>query len=83
MFIVGARVRTSIMNIIYKKALKLSTSARRTATVGEMTNLLSVNAQMLADLTTYLNIVWSAPLQILLSLFMLYQYLGISAVIGK
>ena len=70
------------MNLVYKKALRLSVSARRAATVGEMSNILSVNAQMLADLTTYLNVVWSAPLQIILSLIMLYKYLGISAIIG-
>jgi ABC-type multidrug transport system fused ATPase/permease subunit len=82
MFIVGARIRTSTTNLIYKKSLKLSTSARKTATVGEMTNLMSVNAQMLADLTTYLNVVWSSPLQIILSVALLYQYLGLSAIIG-
>jgi ABC-type bacteriocin/lantibiotic exporter with double-glycine peptidase domain len=82
MFIVGGRIRTATSNLIYKKSLKLSTSARKTATVGEMTNLMSINAQMLADLTTYLNVVWSSPLQIVLAVALLYQYLGISAVIG-
>ena len=46
MFIVGARIRTSIMNIVYKKSLRLSTTARKQATVGEMTNLVSINAQV-------------------------------------
>ncbi len=46
MFIVGARIRTSIMNIVYKKSLKISTSARKQATVCEMTNLVSINAQV-------------------------------------
>lgn len=50
MFIVGARIRTSVMNIVYKKSLRLSTSARKQATVGEMTNLVSINAQVKIDL---------------------------------
>ena len=82
MFIVGARIRTSIMNIVYKKSLRLSASARRQATIGEMTNLIAVNAQTVCDLTTYLNTLWSAPLQIILAIWMLWSYLGVSALIG-
>lgn len=82
MFIVGARIRTSIMNIVYKKSLRLSTTARKQATVGEMTNLVSINAQTFAELTTYLNILWSAPLQITICIIMLWQYLGIACIIG-
>lgn len=83
MFIVGSRIRTSIIGCIYEKSLRLSSSARRKAEVGTLTNLMSVNAQMLSDLTLYLNIVWSAPFQIVISLIMLWQYLGVSALIGK
>jgi ATP-binding cassette subfamily C (CFTR/MRP) protein 1 len=82
MFIVGSRVRTSIIGCVYKKSLRLSASARKKAEVGTLTNLMAVNAQMLADLTLYLNIVWSAPFQIIICLFMLWSYLGVSALIG-
>ena len=60
----------------------MSASARKQATVGEMTNIVSVNAQTVCDLVTYLNILWSSPLQISISIFLLYQYLGVSALIG-
>jgi len=82
MFIVGARVRTAIMNVVYKKSLTLSTAARKQATVGEMTNLVAVNAQTCADLTTYLNVLWSSPLQMAIAIYMLWQYLGVAALIG-
>ena len=82
MFIVGTRVRTSLMNIVYKKSLRLSTTARRMATVGEMTNLIAVNAQSFAELTTYLNIIWSAPFQIIVCVFALWKYLGVSCLVG-
>ena len=83
MFVVGARIRTAIMNIVYRKSMRLSTSARKMATVGEMTNLVAVNAQTLGELTAYLNILWSAPLQIFVSMFLLWKYLGVASVIGK
>ncbi|XP_059476483.1 multidrug resistance-associated protein 1 isoform X3 [Neocloeon triangulifer] len=82
MFIVGLRVRTALISTIYRKALRLSNSARKESTVGEIVNLMSVDAQRFMDLTAYLNMLWSAPLQIGLSLYFLYQILGPSVFAG-
>jgi len=41
-----------------------------------MTNLIAINAQSFAELTTYLNIIWSAPFQITVSIIGLWKYLG-------
>lgn len=62
--------------------MRLLTSERKSTTVGEMTNLIAVNTQMLGDLTTYLNIIWSAPFQIIVAMVMLWRILGIAALIG-
>ena len=43
---------------------------------------MSVDAQRLMELTTYLNMLWSAPLQMAVSLFFLWQTLGPSALAG-
>lgn len=56
--------------------MRLSNAARKDSTVGEIVNLMSVDAQRFMDLTTYLNMVWSAPLQISLALYFLWQTLG-------
>jgi len=37
---------------------------------------MSVDAQRFMDLTTYLNMLWSAPLQIGIAVYFLYQILG-------
>ena len=60
----------------------MSTSARKQATIGEMTNLIAVNAQTVGDLTTYLNVLWSSPFQITIAIYMLVQYLGVAALLG-
>jgi len=52
------------------------------STVGEIVNLMSVDAQRFMDLTGYLNMLWSAPLQILLSMYFLWQLLGPSVLAG-
>uniref|UniRef100_T1JBH2 Uncharacterized protein n=1 Tax=Strigamia maritima TaxID=126957 RepID=T1JBH2_STRMM len=82
MFLVGMRVRSAVISAIYRKALRLSNSAKRSSTVGEIVNLMSVDAQRFMDLTTYLNLVWSAPLQIILALYFLWNTLGPSVLAG-
>lgn len=47
-----------------------------------MVNLMQVNTQSFVDLTTYLNILWSGPLQIIICIVMLWQYLGVSSLAG-
>ncbi|KAI7815048.1 ABC subfamily C member [Rhyzopertha dominica] len=82
MFIVGMRIRTALVSAIYRKALRMSNSARKESTVGEIVNLMSVDAQKFTDLTAYLNMIWSAPLQIILALYFLWDILGPSVLAG-
>lgn len=64
------------------QALLLNNSAQKESTAGEMVNLMSVDAQRLMDLMTYVNTVWSAPLQIIVSLYFLYNTMGVSILAG-
>lgn len=64
------------------QALLLNNTARKESTAGEMVNLMSVDAQRLMDLMTYVNTVWSAPLQIIISLYFLYNTMGVSILAG-
>ncbi|XP_055613859.1 multidrug resistance-associated protein 1-like isoform X4 [Uranotaenia lowii] len=82
MFFVGLRIRTALISAIYRKALIISNSARKGSTVGEIVNLMAVDAQRFMDLTTYINMLWSAPLQIGLALFFLWDILGPSVLAG-
>ena len=82
MNLIGTRVRTALVNMIYKKSLRLSTTSRKTSTVGEMTNLVAVNAQLFLYILPFINMLWSSPLQILICIYMLWRYLGIAAFAG-
>lgn len=82
MFLVGLRMRTALIAAIYRKALRMSNSARKESTVGEIVNLMSVDAQRFMDVTAYVNMIWSAPLQIGLALYFLWDILGPSVLSG-
>ncbi|NXU75315.1 MRP3 protein, partial [Oreotrochilus melanogaster] len=81
-FVTGMRLRTGITGVIYRKSLVITNSAKRSSTVGEIVNLMSVDAQRFMDLVTFLNMLWSAPLQIFLALYFLWQTLGPSVLAG-
>ncbi|GAA6077744.1 ATP-binding cassette sub-family C member 3 isoform X1, partial [Tachysurus ichikawai] len=70
------------MRMVPFKSLIITNEAKRSSTVGEIVNLMSVDAQRFMDLTTFLNMLWSAPLQIILALLFLWQTLGPSVLAG-
>ena len=82
MYAVGIRIRSSIISAIYTKSLKVSPSGKKDATTGEVVNLMSVDVQRMVDLMPYFNMLWSAPLQIILCLTFLWQILGPSVLAG-
>ncbi|KAG8432958.1 hypothetical protein GDO86_017284 [Hymenochirus boettgeri] len=81
-FVTGMRLKTAVVGLVYRKALVISNSARRTSTIGEIVNLMSVDAQRFMDLATYINMIWSAPLQVILAFYLLWQNLGPSVLAG-
>uniref|UniRef100_A0A8C3LXD3 Canalicular multispecific organic anion transporter 2 n=1 Tax=Chrysolophus pictus TaxID=9089 RepID=A0A8C3LXD3_CHRPC len=72
-FVTGMRLRTGITGVIYRKSLVITNSAKRSSTVGEIVNLMSVDAQRFMDLVAFLNMLWSAPLQTCLALYFLWR----------
>ncbi|XP_073399008.1 multidrug resistance-associated protein 1 [Dendrobates tinctorius] len=81
-FVTGMRLKSAIIGVVYRKALVISNAARRTSTIGEIVNLMSVDAQRFMDLATYINMIWSAPLQVIFALYLLWQILGPSVLAG-
>ncbi|XP_029305645.1 LOW QUALITY PROTEIN: ATP-binding cassette sub-family C member 2 [Cottoperca gobio] len=81
-FVLGMKVRTAIIAAVYKKALVVSNDTRKESTVGETVNLMSADAQRFNDVTNFIHLLWSCPLQILLSIGFLWLELGPSVLAG-
>uniref|UniRef100_A0A3Q3BEI2 ATP binding cassette subfamily C member 2 n=1 Tax=Kryptolebias marmoratus TaxID=37003 RepID=A0A3Q3BEI2_KRYMA len=81
-FLLGMKVRTAIMAAVYKKALVMSNDNRKESTVGETVNLMSADAQRFNDVTNFIHLLWSCPLQIVISIVFLWLELGPSVLAG-
>lgn len=67
---------------LFFQALFLSNVSRKKFSTGEIINLMSADAQQLMDLTANLNLLWSAPFQILVAVSLLWQELGPAVLAG-
>ncbi|XP_063864017.1 ATP-binding cassette sub-family C member 3-like isoform X2 [Scylla paramamosain] len=82
MMTITVRIRTALMAAVYNKAIYLSSSSRRKFTVGEIVNLMAVDAQVIGDTFLELNNFISTPLVILFTVSFIWAELGPSALAG-
>jgi ABC-type bacteriocin/lantibiotic exporter with double-glycine peptidase domain len=82
-FQVSLQIRAGLVACVYRKALRLSHASRSQKSLGELVNLMSVDVQRMTDLVPYLhNLIWSSPLQIVISMMLLYRLVGVASLVG-
>lgn len=79
---VGHRIRTGLMAAIYRKSLRISSSVKKNTTVGEIVNLMAVDANRFFDLMLNLHIIWSGFLIIGVVTYLLFGYIEYSVFAG-
>ena len=62
--------------------MRLSNAARRDCTVGEIVNLMSVDAQRLQDSPVFLQMAWAGPVTICIAIYFVWQQLGAASLAG-
>ena len=67
---------------LFYQALVLTNNSRRQTTVGEIVNLMSVDAQKLQEAPSFLHMLWSGPLTVAVALYFLWQQLGAAVLAG-
>lgn len=76
------RVKAALTVVVYRKALRLSNTARQSHSSGEIINYMSVDVQRVSDFGWYLHQVWILPLEVALALGILYRVVGMAWVAG-
>ncbi|KAG8432959.1 hypothetical protein GDO86_017285 [Hymenochirus boettgeri] len=81
-YLIGLQLRAAIVGTVYKKALIISSAGRKESSAGEIVNLISTDVQKLMDLAACLNYMWSAPLTVIVAMYLLWQTMGIAVLAG-
>ncbi|PON44392.1 ATP-binding cassette containing protein [Parasponia andersonii] len=78
--ILGMHVRSALTAMVFRKGLRLSSTAKQNHTSGEIVNYMAVDVQRVGDYSWYLHDIWMLPMQIILALAILYKNVGIASV---
>ncbi|KAJ6635066.1 Metal resistance protein YCF1 [Pseudolycoriella hygida] len=78
----GMRIKTGLICAIYRKALRISIGTKKDTTVGEIVNLMSVDAQRFNEMTNFFHDVWSGPVIIGIAIWLLYRIIGVAVFAG-
>uniref|UniRef100_A0A0N4ZYR9 Multidrug resistance-associated protein 1 n=1 Tax=Parastrongyloides trichosuri TaxID=131310 RepID=A0A0N4ZYR9_PARTI len=78
----GTRIQTVLTAAVYKKTLKLSNTARKDKTAGEIVNLMAIDVDRFQHITPQTHQYISTPFQMILAMIFLYQLMGISVISG-
>ena len=81
-YMVGMNLRSVTISSVYSKSLRLDSVARQQQPVGTIVNLMSADATRMQDLTTYLAVLWSGPIQITIAMVLLWRLMGVASLAG-
>ncbi len=76
------RVRTALSGAVYRKTLSLHREERLAGSSGTTINLIGGDTQKIQDLFVFLHQLWFHPLQILVSVYLLYLLVGVPGLYG-
>uniref|UniRef100_A0A4W2CYB0 Uncharacterized protein n=1 Tax=Bos indicus x Bos taurus TaxID=30522 RepID=A0A4W2CYB0_BOBOX len=79
---VGMRLRVAVCHMIYRKALRLSSSAMGKTSTGQIVNLLSNDVNRFDQVTMFLHYLWVGPLQAIAVTTLLWMEIGMPCLAG-
>ena len=78
----GLRARTAVTVAIYRHSLELTSAARQGVSSGEVVNLFSNDAMRVEMLMRFMSMIFVAPAQIVLCLYLIYTQVGEAMFVG-
>ncbi|RQM11377.1 hypothetical protein B5M09_002672 [Aphanomyces astaci] len=81
--LVMVRITSALQHLLFQKALRLASSCRRDKSTGEVANLFSSDIQWIIGFAISSNQVWLLPLQVAVTLVLLYNLLGWASLLGS
>ncbi|NXL76832.1 MRP7 protein, partial [Leptocoma aspasia] len=75
---VALMVRAALISAIYRKALHVSSTSLARFTLGEIVNFMSTDTDRLVNFCRSFHELWSLPVQLAITLYLLYQQVGVA-----
>ncbi|CAK7336524.1 unnamed protein product [Dovyalis caffra] len=79
---IGTRLRAVTATMIYNKGLTLSCMSKQGRSIGEIINIITIDADRLSTFSSYIHDPWLVILQVGLAMLILYKNLGLGSVAG-
>ncbi|KAL3942720.1 MAG: hypothetical protein SGBAC_003127 [Bacillariaceae sp.] len=78
----GVFVRTSASTMLYRKSLNVSAAGRAKTSTGQVVNMMSNDTMQLQRFLQFIGLTMSAPLQIVIALYLIFQQVGNATWVG-
>nr|KAG5688925.1 hypothetical protein BaRGS_014910 [Batillaria attramentaria] len=78
----GIRMKSTLIAAVYRKALTMNNSTKNSATVGEIVNLMSVDAQRVQDVMIVIFYASTTPVLFVVAVMLLYFTIGPAIFVG-
>jgi hypothetical protein len=78
----GFQLRSALSTAVYSKSLRLTAASRQTKTLGEIVNLMQIDATKIEGFTTQLHVIWDGAYQITGYVSILLFFIGWPALVG-
>ncbi|CAH1987634.1 unnamed protein product [Acanthoscelides obtectus] len=78
----GMKLRVACCSLIYRKSLKLSKTALRDTTAGQVVNLLSNDVNRFDVAVLFAHQLWVGPIETVVCTYFMYLQVGIAAAVG-
>ncbi|MCO5564932.1 hypothetical protein L7F22_018602 [Adiantum nelumboides] len=79
---VGFRTRATLVAAIFRKSLRITQEGRKGFTSGKILNLMTSDAESLQQICSQLHGLWSAPIRIVVCVYLLHKQIGKSSLAG-
>ncbi|GFN76447.1 multidrug resistance-associated protein 7-like [Plakobranchus ocellatus] len=80
--VVAYKVRCALITTVYRKSLQANAVTQATFTPGEIVNFMSTDVDRILNFCPSFHAFWSLPFQVGVSLFLLYQQVGLAFLAG-
>lgn len=78
----GFKMKVSITSLVYRQILKHKSSTLSELSTGNLVNLLTSDTERIINLAPSLNELWAMPVQVAVSIILLYLQIGVSCIVG-